>query len=79
MKLAVKQEEKSQESEAFLSTAFERKKHFDCPKAKAHFKSPKKYPACEKAHNPLQLELIPVTDKISNLKGVIQASKDQMS
>lgn len=27
--------------------------------------------ACKLAHNPIQLELIPVTKKITNLKGVV--------
>lgn len=29
--------------------------------------------ACKFAHNPIQLELIPVSKKISNLKGVVQS------
>ena len=54
----------AQETESFVKTTFDRKKHFNCPKQKAHNASPKKNPPCPKAHNPLQLELIPVTDKI---------------
>ena len=58
---------------------FDRKKHFNCPKQRQHIASPKKHAPCPKAHNPLELELIPVTDKISNLKGVIQTSRDQIN
>ena len=79
MQLAIKQEHAAQATESFVKSAFERKKHFSCPKLKAHNASPKKHPPCPKAHNPLELELIPVADKIHNLKGVIQVSKDQIS
>lgn len=73
------QEEMSMELGSMTKTTFERKKHFNCPKQSAHTANPKKHAACPKAHNPLELELIPVTDKIANLKGVIQVSKDQIN
>ena len=57
---------------------FERKKFFNCPKQKAHNASPKKHPPCPKAHNPLELELTPVTEKINNLNAVMRVSKEQI-
>ena len=57
---------------------FERKKYFNCPKQKAHL-SNSKNPPCPKAHNPLELELVPVDDKINNLKGVIRVSNAQIN
>ena len=57
---------------------FDRKKHFNCPKAKEHNKDPKKNPPCPKAHNPLELELNPVSKKIENLNAVMRVSKEQI-
>ena len=35
--------------------------------------------SCKNAHNPLQLELIPVTKKISNLKGVVTSQSRSLN
>ena len=90
-KLLAAQEEMSMELGSMTKSTIELKEPFDCKRLKAHLASPKKHPPCPKAHNAVELELIPVTGKVcetlkitipgkvQNLKGVIQVSKDQIN
>ena len=78
-KLLAAQEEMSMELGSMTKSTIKLKEPFDCKRLKAHIQSPKKHPPCPKAHNAIELELIPVTEKIQNLKGVIQVSKDQIN